>query len=74
MIKNIIFDVGDVLIGYRWKEMLLDHGIPDEPEAKEHTGKQDPRRRQQQQRIAQIGPHLLVDLKGFGLPIIEVAL
>ena len=30
MIKNIIFDVGDVLIGYRWKEMLLDHGIPDE--------------------------------------------
>ena len=30
MIKNIIFDVGDVLIGYRWKEMLLDHGIPDD--------------------------------------------
>lgn len=30
MIKNIIFDVGDVLIGYRWKDMLLDHEIPDE--------------------------------------------
>ena len=51
-----------------------DHGIPDEPEAKEHTDKQDRRRRQQQQCIAQIGPDLLVDLKGFGLPIVEVAL
>lgn len=30
MIKNIIFDVGDVLLGYRWKEMLLEHGIQEE--------------------------------------------
>lgn len=22
--KNIIFDVGDVLLDYRWKEMLVD--------------------------------------------------
>ena len=29
--KNLIFDVGDVLIGYRWKEMLTDDfGLADE--------------------------------------------
>lgn len=27
MIKNIIFDVGDVLLEYRWKDMLMDHGL-----------------------------------------------
>ena len=27
MIKNLIFDVGDVLIEYRWREMLYDHGV-----------------------------------------------
>ncbi len=27
MIKNIIFDVGDVLIEYRWKQMLKDYGL-----------------------------------------------
>ena len=26
-IKNIIFDVGDVLLSYRWKYMLMDYGI-----------------------------------------------
>ncbi len=26
-IKNIIFDVGDVLIEYRWKDMLMDYGM-----------------------------------------------
>ena len=26
MIKNIIFDIGSVLIGYRWKDMCLDAG------------------------------------------------
>ena len=25
--KNIIFDVGDVLIEYRWKDMLVDYGL-----------------------------------------------
>lgn len=30
MIKNIIFDVGDILLGYRWKEMLLEHGLTEE--------------------------------------------
>ncbi len=31
MKKNLIFDVGDVLIGYRWKEMLTDDfGLSDE--------------------------------------------
>ncbi len=31
MIKNLIFDVGGVLIGYRWKEMLTeDFGLSDE--------------------------------------------
>ncbi len=33
MIKNLIFDVGNVLIGYRWLDMLLDHGL-DRAEAK----------------------------------------
>lgn len=27
MIKNIIFDVGEVLMGYRWKDMLMDYGM-----------------------------------------------
>lgn len=27
MIKNIVFDVGGVLIDYRWKEMLEDYGL-----------------------------------------------
>lgn len=26
MIKNIVFDIGSVLIGYRWKDMCLDAG------------------------------------------------
>ncbi|MCR5475781.1 MAG: HAD family phosphatase [Lachnospiraceae bacterium] len=31
MIKNLIFDVGGVLIGYRWKEMLMeDFGLSDD--------------------------------------------
>ena len=25
--KNIVFDVGDVLISYRWQEMLMDYGL-----------------------------------------------
>lgn len=29
MIKNIIFDVGEVLMGYRWHDMLLDSGMTD---------------------------------------------
>ncbi|MDD3797377.1 MAG: HAD family phosphatase [Lachnospiraceae bacterium] len=31
-IKNLIFDVGDVLIQYRWKDMLMDCGLS-EPDA-----------------------------------------
>ena len=27
--KNIIFDVGDVLLDYRWQQMLLDYGLDD---------------------------------------------
>ena len=27
MIKHIVFDIGGVLIGYRWHEMLLEHGL-----------------------------------------------
>ena len=27
MIKNIIFDVGDVLLEYRWKAMMMDYGL-----------------------------------------------
>jgi len=27
MISNLIFDVGNVLIGYRWKNMMMDHGL-----------------------------------------------
>lgn len=30
MIKNIIFDVGDVLLEYRWKDMFKDYGLPDD--------------------------------------------
>ena len=30
MIKNIIFDVGDVLLEYRWQDMLKDYGLPDD--------------------------------------------
>ncbi len=30
MIKNIIFDVGGVLLGYRWKEMFIDYGMTSE--------------------------------------------
>lgn len=30
MVKNIIFDVGSVLIGYRWKEMCLEAGWEEE--------------------------------------------
>nr|MCR5031841.1 HAD family phosphatase [Lachnospiraceae bacterium] len=29
-IRNIIFDVGDVLIGYRWQEMMADYGLSPE--------------------------------------------
>ncbi|MDO5541226.1 MAG: HAD family phosphatase [Eubacteriales bacterium] len=28
--KNIIFDVGDVLLEYRWKEMLMDYGLSED--------------------------------------------
>lgn len=34
MIKNIIFDVGGVLLDYRWKDMLMDYGL-NEKEAME---------------------------------------
>lgn len=27
---NIIFDVGDVLLEYRWKQMLMDYGLSEE--------------------------------------------
>lgn len=30
MIKNIVFDVGGVLLDYRWKEMLQDYGLSPE--------------------------------------------
>ncbi len=29
MLKNIIFDVGGVLLEYRWKDMLMDYGLPE---------------------------------------------
>lgn len=29
-LKNIIFDVGDVLLEYRWKDMLVDFGLSEE--------------------------------------------
>ena len=29
-IKNIIFDVGDVLLEYRWKDMLMDYGLSED--------------------------------------------
>ena len=28
--KNLVFDVGGVLLSYRWKQMLLDHGMDEE--------------------------------------------
>lgn len=30
MIKNIVFDVGEVLLEYRWKDMLIDYGLDEE--------------------------------------------
>ncbi len=30
MLRNIILDVGDVLLEYRWKEMLLDYGMEED--------------------------------------------
>ena len=30
MIKNIIFDIGGVLLEYRWRDMLLDYGASEE--------------------------------------------
>lgn len=33
-IKNIIFDVGDVLLEYRWKDMLMDYGLSKEEAVK----------------------------------------
>ena len=27
MLKNLIFDVGDVLLEYRWQDMLVEHGL-----------------------------------------------
>lgn len=27
MIRNIVFDIGNVLFDYRWKEMLMDYGL-----------------------------------------------
>ncbi|MCR4956328.1 MAG: HAD family phosphatase [Lachnospiraceae bacterium] len=29
-IKNIVFDVGGVLLDYRWKQMLMDYGLTEE--------------------------------------------
>ena len=34
MIKNIIFDIGDVLISYRWKELLMEYTNNDETATK----------------------------------------
>ncbi len=28
--KNIVFDVGEVLLEYRWKDMMMDHGMTEE--------------------------------------------
>jgi putative hydrolase of the HAD superfamily len=30
MIKNLVFDVGEVLLGYRWKDMLMNYGMTEE--------------------------------------------
>lgn len=29
MIRNLIFDVGNVLLDYRWKQMFMDRGLPE---------------------------------------------
>ena len=29
-VKNLVFDVGGVLVGFRWPDMLRDHGVPEE--------------------------------------------
>ena len=33
MIKNLIFDVGDVLLSYRWQQIMIDHGLTPEETA-----------------------------------------
>ena len=30
MLKNLIFDVGNVLLGYQWFKMVLDYGMSEE--------------------------------------------
>ena len=30
MIKNVIFDIGDVLVDFRWPDMLRDYNVPEE--------------------------------------------
>lgn len=37
MIKNIILDIGDVLLEYRWHDMLTDYGLTDEDAEKVGT-------------------------------------
>ena len=39
MIKNIIFDIGSVLIGYRWKDMCLDAGWEEDRAEKIEIGR-----------------------------------
>lgn len=29
-IKNLVFDVGGILVGYRWEDMFADHGVDEE--------------------------------------------
>ena len=30
MIKNVVFDVGNVLVDFRWREMMEELGIPED--------------------------------------------
>ena len=30
MIKNLVFDMGDVLLSYRWMQIMYDHGLSEE--------------------------------------------
>ena len=50
-----------------------DQSVLNEPEGEEQAGIQDPTPEQQPEHLFLIGPHLLIYLKGLGLPVVEIA-
>jgi putative hydrolase of the HAD superfamily len=63
MKKNIIFDVGDVLMQYRWRDMLSDIGVPSD--RIEEVGKelfQDPKRLWEESDLGRLTPDMMASV------------